>query len=346
MNQPEVAQPLSLDGSIGEGGGQVLRTALSLSLCLQRPFHIDNIRIGRKRPGLQPQHLAAVRAAAAISDAVVEGDALGSTALSFAPGPVRAGVYHFDIGTAGSTGLLLQTLLPALMLGEDDSTLTLDGGTHNPLAPTFEYLNQAYLPMINRMGPQIQAELVRPGFYPEGGGRIRVHIRPAVHLWPLQIPRRGKVLTLDGQALVANLPLEIAERELAVLQSGLAVHAGGLQAHRVEDCISTGNAVWVSVYSEHITEVFSALGEKGVPAETVAQRLVDQVRTYLDEDVPVGPWLADQLLLPMALAGQGSFRSLEPSTHTITQIEVIAAFTGRRFQVRSVDKGHVLISLE
>ncbi|HSH30724.1 MAG TPA: RNA 3'-terminal phosphate cyclase, partial [Thiohalobacter sp.] len=128
--------------------------------------------------------------------------------------------------------------------------------------------------------------------------------------------------------------------------SGLAVHAGGLQAHRVEDCSCTGNAVWVSVYSEHITEVFSALGEKGVPAETVAQRLVDQVRTYLDEDVPVGPWLADQLLLPMALAGQGSFRSLEPSTHTITQIEVIAAFTGRRFQVRPMDKGHVLISLE
>jgi RNA 3'-terminal phosphate cyclase (ATP) len=346
MNSPEVAQPLSLDGSIGEGGGQVLRTALSLSLCLQRPFRIDNIRSRREGPGLQPQHLAAVRAAAAISDAEVEGDEPGSTALSFTPGPVRAGVYHFDIGTAGSTALLLQTLLPALMLGEDESTLTLDGGTHNPRAPTFEYLNQAYLPMLNRMGPQIQAELVRPGFYPEGGGRIRVHIRPAVHLWPLQIPRRGKVLTLDAQALVANLPLEIAERELATLQSGLAVHAGGLQAHRAEDCISTGNAVWVSVYSEHITEVFSVLGEKGVPAEEVAQGLLDSVRGYLAEDVPVGPWLADQILLPMALAGQGGFRTVPPSPHTNTQIEVIAAFTGRRFQVRPADNGHVFIELE
>ena len=346
MNSPEVAQSLSLDGSIGEGGGQVLRTALSLSLCLQRPFHIEDIRTARERPGLQPQHLAAVQAAAAISDAEVEGAEPGSTALSFAPGPVRAGVYHFDIGTAGSTALLLQTLLPALMLGEDESTLTLDGGTHNPRAPTFEYLNQAFLPMINRMGPQIQAELVRPGFYPEGGGRIRVHVRPAVHLWPMQIPRRGKVLTLDGQALVANLPAEIAERELAVIQAGLPVHAGGLQVHRAEDCISTGNAAWVSVYSEHITEVFSVLGEKGVPAEEVAQGLVDQVRTYLAEDVPVGRWLADQLLLPMALAGQGGFRTLRPSGHTTTQIEVIAAFTGRRFDMRPADNGHVLITLE
>lgn len=346
MNQPEVAQPLSLDGSIGEGGGQVLRTALSLSLCLQRPFHIDNIRIGRERPGLQPQHLAAVRAAAAISDAEVEGASPGSTSLSFVPGPVRAGVYRFGIGTAGSTGLLLQTLLPALMLGEDESTLTLDGGTHNPHAPTFEYLNQAFLPMVNRMGPQIQAELIRPGFYPEGGGRIRVHIRPAVHLWPLQIPNRGKVLTLDAQALVANLPLEIAERELAVIQAGLPVHAGGLQAHRTEDCISTGNVAWVSIYSEHITEVFSVLGEKGVPAEEVARGLVDAVRAYLAEDVPVGPWLADQLLLPMALAGQGGFGTVQPGSHTRTQIEVIAAFTGRRFQVRPADHDHVFITLE
>lgn len=346
MNHPEVEQVLTLDGSTGEGGGQVLRTALALSLCLQRPFQIENIRSRRERPGLQPQHLAAVRAAAGISAARVEGDAPGSTELSFHPGPVKPGEYHFDIGTAGSTILLLQTLLPALMLGESPSSLTLKGGTHNPLAPTFEYLSHAFLPMINRMGPQVQAELLRPGFYPQGGGTIEVQIRPAPHLWPMQIPNRGKVLTMDAEALVANLPQHIAERELAVIAASLPVHAGGLRRHSVDDCVSTGNAVWVSVYSEHITEVFSVLGEQGVPAETVAQQLVDAVKGYLAEDVPVGPHLADQLLLPMALAGQGSFKTMQPTSHTLTNIEVIAAFTGRRFRVEPATGGHVFITLD
>jgi RNA 3'-terminal phosphate cyclase (ATP) len=204
---------LTIDGSQGEGGGQVLRSSLALSLVTGRPFVIEKIRAARKKPGLMRQHLTAVLAAAEISGAEVEGAALGSRRLVFSPGPVRAGDYTFRIGTAGSATLVLQTVLPTLLVAEVDSNLTLEGGTHNPMAPPLDFLEKAYLPLVNRLGPHVEVHLVRPGFYPAGGGEFTVHVQPAPQLGRLELIERGQIIARRVRALVANLPRHIAERE-------------------------------------------------------------------------------------------------------------------------------------
>ena len=184
---------LTIDGSLGEGGGQILRSSLALSLVTGKPFVIENIRANRKKPGLMRQHLSAVRAAAEVSQARVEGAELGSTRLTFCPGTVRAGDYAFDVGSAGSATLVLQTVLPALLLAEGESNLTLRGGTHNPMAPPFDFLAKSYLPLVNRLGPTVEARLVRPGFYPVGRGEFSVRIQPARQLGRLELTDRGEI---------------------------------------------------------------------------------------------------------------------------------------------------------
>ena len=204
---------LRIDGSFGEGGGQILRSSLALSLVTGRPFVIENIRANRKKPGLRRQHLSAVMAAAEVSQAQVEGAAIGSMRLTFRPGTVRPGNYTFDVGSAGSTTLVLQTVLPALLLAEGESNLTLRGGTHNPMAPPFDFLTKSYLPLVNRLGPTVEARLIRPGFYPVGGGEFTVHIQPARQLGRLELIDRGEILAHRVRVLLANLPRHIAERE-------------------------------------------------------------------------------------------------------------------------------------
>jgi RNA 3'-terminal phosphate cyclase (ATP) len=314
---------LTIDGSIGEGGGQVLRSALTLSLVSGRAFRIVNVRSRRGRPGLQPQHLAAVRAAAEISGAHVTGAEVGGGELSFAPGPVRPGEYRFAIGTAGSTTLVAQTVLPALLTSARASLLDLEGGTHNPQAPSYEFLAMAYRPLLERMGPRLRIELLRPGFYPAGGGRVRIRIEPAARLAPLEIERSGVLRRLSAAVLLCRLPAHIAERERAVLTAGLPLTDAAVAVERIGDSLSPGNAVTVLCEFEQIAEVFTAIGRRGVPAETVAAEAVRATQAYLASGVPVGPHLADQLLLPMALAGRGSFVTSAPSSHTLTNIRVI-----------------------
>ncbi len=317
---------LTIDGSHGEGGGQVLRTSLSLSMCLRRPFRIINIRAARRQPGLRPQHLAAVRAAAAIAGAKVDGDTIGSRALTFGPGEIRTGAYRFDIGTAGSTTLVLQTVLPALLTAMGSSHLTLLGGTHNPLAPAFEFLQRAFLPLLHRMGAQLSARLDRPGYFPAGGGVLDVWVEPAAQLAPLHLPERGAVHAIRAWATVANLPQHIAHRELAVLQQRLDLDSDDLRVKVDTKATGSGNVVNVEVACEHITEVFTGFGERGVRAETVAERLAHRVQRYLAAEVAVGEHLADQLLVPMALAGDGAFLTLKPSPHAVTNMDVIRNF--------------------
>lgn len=317
---------LTIDGSIGEGGGQVLRSALALSLFVGEPFRFVNIRARRPRPGLRPQHLAAVRAAAEISDACVTGAALDARELTFVPGPVRAGEYHFAIGTAGSTGLVVQTILPALITADGVSSLYLEGGTHNPQAPTYDFLASAYRPLIERMGPNVHMELLRAGFYPAGGGRLRVRIEPVSKLRRWQLEVRGPVQSLAATVLLSKLPNHIGEREIAVLTAGLALTAGFVELRSLENSLSPGNVVSVFCNSEQLTEVFTGIGRRGVPAEKVAGEVVRATRHYLEADVPVGKYLADQLLLPLALAGGGSFVTFPPSSHTLTNIRVIEKF--------------------
>jgi RNA 3'-terminal phosphate cyclase (ATP) len=317
-----------IDGSTGEGGGQVLRTSLGLSLVTGRPFRIENIRAGRPKPGLMRQHMTAVGAAAHISGGKVSGDTIGSRELTFEPGSVQAGEYEFAVGTAGSATLVLQTVLPALMVAAGPSRLTLKGGTHNPWSPPFDFLAKAFLPLLNRIGPTISAKLVRPGFYPAGGGEFTVEITPAAdgRLRPLELMDRGEIVSRRARAIVAQLPELIAQRELKVIEKKLGWAGDSLAVEQANDSIGPGNIIMLEIASQHVTEVFTAFGERDVRAEAVAYKAVDEARAYLAAGVPVGPHLADQLLVPMALAGSGCFRTVAPTRHTTTNIEVIQKF--------------------
>lgn len=327
---------LTIDGDIGEGGGQVLRTALALSVCRQIPFRIHNIRARRKNPGLQPQHLAAVNAAAAISQARVQGAEIGSSVLVFEPADIIPGNYEFRIGTAGSATLVMQTILPALMLTGTSSSVRVEGGTHNPLSPPFEFFARAFCPLLNRMGARIETALERPGFYPRGGGLLRVNIHPATALQPLILRERGTTQALSAEILLAHLPIHIAQRERAVLQESLTMVEDAIRIHEDDSAYSPGNAISVFIPSEHVTEVFSSIGQRGKPAETVAGEVVDEVNGYLLTAVPVGVHLADQLLLPLALANGGEYLTQVPSLHTRTNMNIITQFTGIIFTAEEI----------
>lgn len=325
-----------IDGSQGEGGGQVLRTSLALSLVTGAPFRIENIRAKRQKPGLLRQHLTAVDAAAQVGDAAVEGAELGSGALTFVPRSLRAGSYDFRIGTAGSTMLVLQTILLPLALAGETSTVQIEGGTHNPAAPPFDFLQQAFLPLLRRMGAEVELELLRPGFYPAGGGRIRATIAPAKRLGRLELTRRGEIVTRCARAVVANLPWTIAQRETQTVAAELGWEPECLQAHTLTDSIGPGNAVSITVASENVTDIFTAFGERGVPAEKVAKDAAAQARRYIESGAAVGEHLADQLLLPLAIGEGGAFTTTPLSGHSVTNIEVIRRFTNVAIETEDV----------
>lgn len=321
---------IRIDGSEGEGGGQVLRTALALSLVTATPFRIENIRAKRKRPGLLRQHLTAVQAAAAIGRAQVEGDALGSASLTFTPGPVQPGDYHFAVGTAGSAMLVLQTILPPLMVAAAPSTVTVEGGTHNPAAPPFEFIERVFLPVVNALGPRVQVELKRYGFYPAGGGQVVARVEPASPLAPVSLLERGEITRRCIRALVANLPRHIGEREARTASRLLNWNTEWTQVEELRGVSGPGNAVLIEIASEQATEISTAFGESGVAAEAVANHAGKEARRYLAAGVPVGCNLADQLLTIMALGGGGSFRTLSPTQHSKTNADIIHLFTGMR----------------
>ncbi len=327
-----------IDGSRGEGGGQILRTSLALSMITGTPIRIANIRARRSKPGLMRQHLTAVQAAARISNARVEGAAVGSREIAFTPSAVKPGDYHFSIGTAGSTTLILQTVLPALILASGPSRLTLEGGTHNPQAPPFEFLDRAFLPLLQRMGPTVGMTLNRAGFYPAGGGSLSVTVNPVEKLRGLDLLERGEIRNRRGTVLLANLPAHIGDREVRKLGELTSWDALSFEIRHV-DSAGPGNAVLLELESETVTEVFTAFGEVGVSAEAVAEKAVREMRSYLKADVPVGEHLADQLLLPLALAGSGSYRTLPLSLHARTQVELIPEFLDVRFGVEEEGGG-------
>ncbi|MEN6449232.1 MAG: RNA 3'-terminal phosphate cyclase [Thermoguttaceae bacterium] len=324
---------LTIDGSQGEGGGQVLRSSLAMSLVTGRPFAIENIRAGRKKPGLMRQHLTAVQAAAKISHAEAIGAEIGSLWLEFRPGQVESGDYAFSVGTAGSTTLVLQTVLPALMLADGESNLSLEGGTHNPFAPPLDFLTRAYLPLVGRMGPKIEVDpaSVRPGFYPAGGGAFRINIQPSPQLGRLELLERGEILKRRVTALVASLPRHIGDRECRLIAEKTGWDQGCFMTETVENSRGPGNIVFIELESEHLTEVFTGFGQIGVRAEAVATRALDDARAYLAAGVPVGRHLADQLLLPLGIGahlgtGGGVFRTMALSLHATTHVEILHRF--------------------
>lgn len=321
-----------IDGSKGEGGGQIVRSSLALSMVTGKPFIIDQIRAGREKPGLMRQHLTAVRAAKSICRADVEGDVIGSPKLMFCPKEVVPGEYHFAVGTAGSATLVLQTVLPPLLLANAPSRLVLEGGTHNPWAPPFEFIQKAFLPLVNRMGPRVTARLDRPGFYPAGGGQFEVAIEPSEQLRGFNLMDRGEILRRQGRVLLSNLPGHIAERELEEL-SRLTGWSSDLLTCESVSAQGPGNIVLLELETSNVAEVFTGFGEHGVKAESVAKQAVEELRKYLTLNVPVGPHLADQLLLPLGIAvAQGTsvcdavFRTGILTQHSLTQIEILTTF--------------------
>jgi RNA 3'-terminal phosphate cyclase (ATP) len=329
----EISTMLTIDGSEGEGGGQILRTSLALALVTRTPVRVTHIRKRRSKPGLLRQHLAAVRAAAKVGAAEVSGAELLSTEVILRPSGIAAGEHRFPIGSAGSTTLVLQTVLPALLLAGAPSTLVLEGGTHNPHAPPFPHLARAFLPLLGRMGPHVAARLERAGFYPAGGGRLVVEVTPAPSLAPLDLLDRGAVRRVSGTATIANLPASIALREMEVARAVLGGEEDAYRPDVLRDVAGPGNVVAVTAESEHVTEVFTAFGERGVRAEVIGERAAHEAKAYLDAGVPVGEHLADQLLLPLALAGRGSFRTVTPSSHTTTQAALLRRILGVKIRI-------------
>ncbi len=320
-----MTKPIHIDGAFGEGGGQILRSSLALSLVTGRPFRIEHIRAGRSRPGLRKQHLAAVRAAAAVGRARVTGDALGSCELEFHPEGVFAGHYTFDVGSAGSCGLVAQTILPPLITADRPSRLDLIGGTHNPFAPPFHFLERVFLPLIGRMGPRLQAGLQAWGFYPVGGGRMSIDISPVAQLSPLNLTERGEPLDGRLRAVVCGLPRHIAQRECQAFDAA-ATRRFDCSVEELSASAGPGNVLLAEIESTHVTELFSAFGRRGVPAEKVGRQAADQVNAYLLSAAPVGPYLADQLLIPSAMAGRGIYRTGPPTRHTRTNLAVARQF--------------------
>lgn len=326
-----------LDGALGEGGGQILRSALSLSMCTGIPFKIENIRAKRRNPGLMRQHLTAVLAAKLISNAQVDGAEVGSTRLSFIPEKVMSGHYRFAIGTAGSCTLVLQTILPALLMAEGDSLIELEGGTHNSAAPSFHFLQRAFAPIIRQMGVGLDLQLIRYGFYPAGGGKILARINPAEKLMPFSLLEKGQRLNSIAESVIAGIPANVAQRELATLKEMLNWSDELCNVVQLASDQGPGNVLQVTLQYENVTEVMTGFGAKGITAEAVAKNLVREIKDYLMSPGAAGLHLADQLLLPMALARAGEFSAGIITQHTLTNIEVIQKFLPVKFDVTQLD---------
>lgn len=325
------ASRIVLDGAAGEGGGQILRTALGLSAATGRPFTIHSIRAGRSRPGLMRQHLTGVQAVAAVSGATVTGAEVGSTQVTFDPGPVQAGDYRFEVGTAGSATLVLQAVLPALLTADAPSVVTVTGGTHNPWAPPFPFLDRCFAPILGRMGGGLDLSLIRPGFFPAGGGELRAVIKPGP-LTPIRIEDRGALVRRRAEAWLSNLDREVAVRELDTVRRKLGFHKKELEIVTC-DAHGPGNLLTIEHEFEHVTELETGFGERGVRAERVAGKAIKAVREWLGSGAPVGAHLADQLLIPLALAGGGGFWTLRPTAHTRTNAEVVSRFLPVDFEI-------------
>jgi RNA 3'-terminal phosphate cyclase (ATP) len=323
---------ITIDGSEGEGGGQVLRNSCALSLITGQPFRIFNIRGKRAKPGLMRQHYTAIDAACRISGSQCDGLSIGSREIIFRPGRVAAGDYHFAVGTAGSTSLVLQTILMPLLFANGPSRIVIEGGTHSMAAPPFEFLERCFLPIINRMGPKVTARLIRHGFFPRGGGRIEVEIEPAP-LRRIECMDRGALVTRTATAFIAGLSGDIAVREIAEAKKRLPDWPEDAFAIReLPEDQGPGNALLIEAVYEHTSEITTGFGRLGLSSEALAKETAQRMAGFMASKAFAGPYLADQLLLPFSLAGGGMFTTVKPSLHTRTAADIIARFTGRETQ--------------
>ena len=323
---------------------QVLRNSVALSLITGQPCRITNIRGRREKPGLMRQHMTAIEAACRIGNATCDGLEMHSSEITFTPGTISAGDYHFAVGTAGSTGLVLQTVLMSLIMADAPSQLVLEGGTHAMAAPPFDFIERCFLPIINRMGPTVSARLIRHGFFPRGGGRIEVDITPAA-LRPIDASERGDLINTHGEARIAGLPYDIAQRELRVANRKLDWPDSNMVVRQLPEEHGPGNVLLLEAEFEHVTEIVSGFGKLGVSADQVGKTASQRMAGYLASNAFAGPYLTDQLLLPMALAGRGQFTCVKPSQHSRTAADIIARFLDCpiRFDERPGDSWLVMV---
>ncbi len=325
---------IEIDASFGEGGGQILRSALALSVITGKPMRLTHVRAMRPQPGLKPQHLKAVEAAAQISAARVEGASLGSQTLIFEPQTLKAGEYAFDIGTAGSVSLLFQTLYLPLSFADAPSRLKLTGGTHVPWSPCYHYLAWQWLPYLNQAGYDVKCNLERAGFYPPGGGVMHARISPARELSALRLTERGRLLRIRGLSAVGRLDRRIAERQCNQAKARLADLAVPLEIEVAEiPSASPGTFIVLQAEFEHGRCCAFALGERHKLAEKVADEAVDELRADIDSGGAIDAWLADQLLLPLAFAPAPSELSVSRiSRHLLTNAALLACFLPLRVE--------------
>lgn len=326
---------ISIDGQMGAGGGQVLRTCLSLSLITGKPFNISNIRAGRKKPGLRAQHLNAVSLSQKIGRAHVEGSILNSTKLTFHPQEILSGKYRSDIGTAGSTSLVLQTAYLPLSYGTNPSNLSLIGGTHVPFSPSFDWLSMHWVHYIKSIGIRLSIELAQAGFYPQGRGQILARINPMKQLSGLKISQRGALKQIGGISAVANLDQKIAERqrEQVIRRLGSKYPLNGIRIKQLPSKYK-GTSITLVCEFEETQCCYSALGAPGKPAEKVADEVCDQVEALLSTEAALDEYLADQMLLPLSLASSKStYTTAKITDHIRTNADVIQAFINTRIEI-------------
>jgi RNA 3'-phosphate cyclase len=321
---------IQIDGSYGEGGGQILRTALGLSAILRKPFSLFHIRSKRKNPGLQAQHLAAVEALARITEAQTEGVRFGSQRIVFIPQKILPGEYQFEVRTAGSITLLLQAIFLPLCFSNGISSVTLIGGTHVQWSPSFHYFSEVFLPTLEGLGVSAVANIEKWGFFPKGGGRIQLKINPIQELRPISLVDRGSLKKIRGISAISNLPRHVADRqkEQALRRIQRELQIGG-EIAILDNVHSNGPGSFLFLLAEYqrVLAGFSSIGVRGKPAEKVADEAVDSLKDYLESDGCTDPYLTDQLAPFMALAKRNSsITTVRITDHLLTNLWVIQHF--------------------
>jgi RNA 3'-terminal phosphate cyclase (ATP) len=342
-----MATEITLDGASGEGGGQILRTALTLSMLTGRPFHLTRIRARRAKPGLMPQHLEAVRSAAIICRGQIQGDRPGGAELRFHPGPINPGTYAFDIGTAGSTALLAQTLVPALALQRRPSQLTLTGGTHVPKSPCYHYLAWQWQPYLERIGLHVNIAMARAGFYPRGGGVLSIRVDPPRGLRSLALTNRGALVGISGISAVANLPDHIARRQRLAAQGQLTGYGPLRIVEQRLEAYGQGTVIALLARFAGGSGCHFALGAPGKRADAVGAEAAQELRRYIAGAAAVDRYLADQLLLPLALVpGRSTYTAERITNHLLTNAMVIRSFLPQAaISVEQLPNGHARVEV-
>ena len=326
-------ESIHIDGSSGNGGGEILRSSLTLAMLTGRAFRLTNIRANKKNSGLLRHDISAIKAAAEICQARTKGVTLLSKHIDFYPGTVRAGDYHFRLNTARSVTNLAPMLIPPLLTANQASTLAIEGGTHIKHAPPFEFLTQSYLPTLKKIGATVEATLIEYGFHPAGGGKIIMTTHPRKTLRSLNLTRKNTRYNISAGAITAHLPTKIAQRELDTIHKKLDLAEEYLKISVVKRSSSPGNLVIITVRSSTLHECFSSFGEPGLNAQTVANKVCEVTQDYLESNACVSPFLAEHLIIPLTLSANSVFTTLNLNPQTQTTIEIITRFKANKITI-------------